>query len=453
MKILLISNLYPPHYVGGYELRCSQAAKYLHNAGHEVRVLTSSVQLTRSSGLDTANSSTSSAIPVERFLHYYTWDHERSGHFYNLALAKEQLAQARGFARLLDEFKPDVVNWWNLEGLTKTILAIPARRGIPDVHWIEDVWNIREYGREGENEHLSWFNFWRGDWGPQFARPFLRRALARRESALQREGIPTRPFRNEPRHVCFVSEFMRYEHIAAGLVFPATDVIYGGIAPERFYIKRAAADFHGRTLRLLYAGYVEPNRGLHTIVEALGLLRHELRESIELSVANSGLERPEPYVDAIKKRIEELGLTKNVNFLGKLRHEDMPRIYQNHHVLVFASTRKEGLPMTMLESMCAGCAVITTGSGGAAEIAEIAELPIFPKDHPLALSRLIAKLVLNRNLVFENARRGQDIVIRDFTFARTMAAFIRTLEDVAAMQREACSILAPRESSLAKVSG
>ena len=41
MKILVVSNLYPPHYVGGYELRCEVAVKALGARGHTVRVLTS----------------------------------------------------------------------------------------------------------------------------------------------------------------------------------------------------------------------------------------------------------------------------------------------------------------------------------------------------------------------------------------------------------------------------
>jgi glycosyltransferase involved in cell wall biosynthesis len=347
-------------------------------------------------------------------------------------MAKGQLAQARRFNQLLDDFRPDIVNWWNLEGLTKTILPIPASRKIPDVHWVEDTWMVHEYGRQGENEHLSWFNFWRGNWGPRFSRPFLRHALVRREKAVQRERIATRPPQYHPSQVCFVSEFMRFEHLAAGLVFPCSRVIHGGISPERFYAQRAAEDFQGPKLRLLYAGYVEPNRGLHTIVEALGLLPRNLREQIELSVANSGLQRPEPYVEDIKQRLERLGLTKTVTFLGKIRHEEMPRVYREHHLLVFASTRKEGLPMTMLEALAAGCAVITTGSGGAIEIADAAQLPIFPKDHPVALSLLMARLALDRELVFQTAMRGQQVVLERFTFARTMANLIQTFQELQA---------------------
>src|SRR5262249_15255212 len=40
MRILVLSNLYPPDFFGGYELGCRQAADALADAGHEVLVLT-----------------------------------------------------------------------------------------------------------------------------------------------------------------------------------------------------------------------------------------------------------------------------------------------------------------------------------------------------------------------------------------------------------------------------
>jgi glycogen synthase len=41
MNILVISNLYPPHYIGGYELACRDAVEQLRERGHQVRVRTS----------------------------------------------------------------------------------------------------------------------------------------------------------------------------------------------------------------------------------------------------------------------------------------------------------------------------------------------------------------------------------------------------------------------------
>lgn len=432
MKILIVSNLYPPHHTGGYELRCAQVAEFLREAGHEVRVLTSSYRVPADGnrhplyGEDNLN-----GVPVERSLRHCRFA-PPTGRLSALTMVRHQLRDVRRFIDVLSDFRPDIVNWWNLEGLAKAMLPIPAARGIPDVHCVDDAWMIREYGRGGERESLLWFRVWQGQWGPAGLRPLLRMTLAPWARMVQGQGIATRPFPLRARHVCFISEFRRLEHGKAGLLFPSSEVIYGGVAPERFYTRRAVSDFQRSPLRLLYAGFMGASRGLHTIVEALGLLPPDCHEGVTLSVAHTGPSKPGKYVEEIEASIERLGLSKRVTFLGKMGHDEMPRVYRDHQVLIFASTLPEGLPMTMMEAMCAGCAVITTGSGGAIELADLADLPIFPKDHPLALSRLLAKLVRNRDLVFRVATRGQEVVLREFTFSRMVQKFSTTLRSLTA---------------------
>ena len=431
MKILVVSNLYPPHYVGGYELRCAQVVEYLRAAGHQVRVVTSFSKVPGADGGSGAGETAPGGeAPVERWLRYHTFDPMPAMPRRPLAMAREQLREARRFNRLLADWRPDVVNWWNLEGLTKTILPLPAAHGIPDVHCVDDTWLVREYGASGEKESLGWFDFWRGNRTPRTLRPALAAGLAVWGWRVRREGIATRPVPNRPRHVCFVSDFMRSEHQRAGLTWPSASVIHGGVAAERFYVARNPADFAEGPLQLLYAGYVEPARGLHTIVEALGRLPQSLRERVRLSVAQTDPPRANPYLDEVKTTIERLGLTGTVGFLGKLPYLAMPGLYATRHVLISATRRAEGLPLAMMEAMCAGCAVITTGSGGAMEIADVAGLPLFPPDDPEALSRLIGTLATDRNWVFQVALRGQEAVLKHFTFARMADALLRTLQGV-----------------------
>ena len=47
MRILLLSNLYPPHVLGGAEILARDYAVNLEELGHEVTVLTSSYGLPR----------------------------------------------------------------------------------------------------------------------------------------------------------------------------------------------------------------------------------------------------------------------------------------------------------------------------------------------------------------------------------------------------------------------
>ena len=96
-------------------------------------------------------------------------------------------------------------------------------------------------------------------------------------------------------------------------------------------------------------------------------------------------------------------------------------------VLFFPSTRDEGLGFTMVEVMPAGCAVVTTGSGGAMEIAALADLPLFPRDDPVALSQLLARVVTNRTKVSGIAFRGQKVALKGFSFERMIERWTATL--------------------------
>jgi glycosyltransferase involved in cell wall biosynthesis len=421
MKILVVSNLYPPHHQGGYELRCQQVTEYLLAQGHDVRVVASSYDLSGGTHGAKVRDEVVNGVPVARFFRQHRLDSRpQEGRLYYLDVVRRQVQDITRFAEILDEFTPNLVSWWNLEGLTKAILRMPQDRGIPCTYCIDDNWMIREFGAAGDVDLPLWINFWRVNWGPKPLRPAVRLALAPMERRLEQQGIPTRQFTIPSGHVCFISEFWRHLHRQAGLDVSASDVIYGGVAPERFYTKRTPQDYGRGPLRLLYAGFIDERRGLLTIVEALGLLEPEQRARMHLSVAHAGPITPDEYVNRITSRIAELGLGKQITFLGRVPHDEMPAVYAAHDVLVFASTRNEGMPMVMMEAMCAGCAVPNTGSGGSIELSDRARTPIFPKDHPFALSRLLRALEQDRGWVADVALRGQQTVLRDFTISRML---------------------------------
>jgi glycogen(starch) synthase len=423
MKILIVINMYPPHHHGGYELRCAQVAEYLQREGHHVRVVTSRYEMSGTTHKAVVREDVENGVEVARFLRQHRLDpRQPGGRSYNLDCVRQQIVDIERFGRVLDEFAPDVVNWWNLEGLTKAILRMPEDRGIPSVHCIDDGWIIEEFGRWGAIDSPFWFEFWQVKWGPRALRPLVRRCLRAYEQRQQRNGVPTRAFDLPPAHMCFISAFWKARHLQAGFDVRSSEVIYGGVSPEKFFVPRAPAEYADGPLRLLYAGYVNKERGLHTIVEALGLLPESSRHKFHLSIAAGGPAVPDAYVTGIHERIERLGLKKHVTFLGRVSHEDMPAVYASNHVLVFASTRNEGMPMVMMEAMCAGCAAPNTGSGGAIELADRAGTPLFPKDHPFALSRLLTTLEQDRRRVAEIAMAGQQTVLREFTLQQMLAS-------------------------------
>lgn len=105
----------------------------------------------------------------------------------------------------------------------------------------------------------------------------------------------------------------------------------------------------------------------------------------------------------------------------------MPDVYKEHDILVFLSTREEGFPLVMVEAMLAGCAVLTTGSGGAIEVAELANLPLIPKADPAALSNLLSELVMNPAELDDIALRGQAVAQKEFSLDVMIARWEATI--------------------------
>jgi glycogen synthase len=426
MRILVVSNLYPPYYYGGYELRCAQIAEALRVAGHDVCVLTSAhgVPFNRLGGIR-RRSDEVNGIPVHRWLSQTAYPPQPSHRPWTLFQAARELSDVRKLAELVESFRPDIVNWWSMYGLSKMLLPLPSARGIPDVHWIEHWWMIEDFGRGQADPSAFWTMLWDGGWGPPALRPLLRLIGRGWEWRTAQRGLPTRTFPNRPRHVCFVSEHLRMLHRAAGLEFASSEVIHGGVPPEAFYEAVAIRRRDPARLRVLYAGQITRDRGLHTVIEALGLIDPLTRGKVVLSVVGTG---PSEYLEHIKARVEELRLRDCVTFQGKMPHEQMPRIYKANDVLVFPSIRDEGLPLTIVEAMLAGCAVVTTGSGGAMEVATAAALPLFPKEDAVALSRIVARLASDPDEVTRIATRGQSSAMSDFSLDRTMERWLATLQ-------------------------
>ena len=420
MRILIVSNLYPPYYLGGYELHCAQVAEGLHRAGHDVYVLTSVYGLPLSPlGNIQPCSEEINGVSVHRWLSQSDYEPQPPHRPWTLFQARREMRDARQFLKILKEFQPDIVNWWNMNAISKRLLPLPSWKRIPELHCFDDRWMIQEYGRGGEKAAAFWVDLWDGNWGPEIIRPILRWAGRRAEKRVARRGIPTRKFPYHPGHVCFLSEYLRTLHREAGLEFLSSEVIYGGMPTGKFYapVRRQT---ESEPLRLLYAGQISPDRGLNTLVEAIGHMIPALQSRLALSVAGQG--QPD-YLARVKKQVEVLGVTSSVSFLGKIPHEQMPKVYKQHDVMVFTSTRPEGLGFVMVEAMLAGCAVLTTGSGGAMEIAALADLPVFPKNDPVELSRLLSRLVADRAEVAKIASHGQEVALREFSFDRMMKRF------------------------------
>ncbi len=121
--------------------------------------------------------------------------------------------------------------------------------------------------------------------------------------------------------------------------------------------------------RFAYFGQTRPYKGLHVLLEALGLLPESRRSEIHLSIHGSGLEtQAGEYRQLLHKLSKRLGDT--VSFEGEYEPKDQPKLMQNVGWVVVPSIWWENSPLVIQEAFTHGRPVICSDIGGMAEKVE-----------------------------------------------------------------------------------
>lgn len=345
MRILVLTNLYPPHYIGGYELICQTVVEILRERGHAVSILCSDHGVVEEDGRKESEPDTARALKI----------HGLYGHPWHgiLALRELEAHNNKILRESLARFRPDLVYVWNMGGLSKSMLFSLQSTRIPAVYYVSDHWMTRGFQSD---VWLSWWNESNARARHRFARNFLTICGIRRRWS---KFAPTTAFRDLhfPR-IYFCSRALRRSAADAGLAVDHGAVIYCPVH-QRFF--QSSFSQPRKTLRrLLYAGRLAPDKGVVTALRALVQLRGKLEA--ELTICGRG--EPE-FVKELQKLVSEHRL--RVNFVS-VDLEDMPELYRNHDLLLFTSEWQEPFALTPIEAMACGLPVIGTTTGGSAEL-------------------------------------------------------------------------------------
>jgi hypothetical protein len=136
MKLLLVTNLYPPNSLGGYERLCAQIANGLSDRSHAVEVLTSA----HGGGMESPG-----PIPVARTLKLLASERSIYEPFEGNAAERRQLLQSNGAAleRIVRRFGPDRLLAGNLMFLDRSFLEELCRQRAPLAYLLTDVWLVQ----------------------------------------------------------------------------------------------------------------------------------------------------------------------------------------------------------------------------------------------------------------------------------------------------------------------
>jgi len=108
----------------------------------------------------------------------------------------------------------------------------------------------------------------------------------------------------------------------------------------------------------IWAGRFEHVKGIDLLLEATHLLKQKINRTFRIRLAGKGSLRSE-----LELHSEKLGLTREVEFLGRISREEMQQEMQGANCFVLP-TRYEAFGVVLIEAMASGLPVIATRSGG-----------------------------------------------------------------------------------------
>jgi glycosyltransferase involved in cell wall biosynthesis len=163
--------------------------------------------------------------------------------------------------------------------------------------------------------------------------------------------------------------------------------------------------------RLLFAGRLEPRKGLDIAVRALAA------SDAGLTLTVAGLVDDPAYVERVRTLAAELGVADRVSWLGEVPRTRVRDLLRDHDLLVFPSIGVEAYALGLLEALAAGTLVVTSAPGGPREYLrhEVNALLFEPGDVAglvAALTRLREEDGLAARLL-EGARRTAEEISLD----------------------------------------
>ncbi len=326
MKILVLSNLYPPDVIGGYERCCKDAVDGLRGLGHDVRVLTSTPRLAIGAGVEPH---------VLRRLQLHDLWYDATRPVSHPAVNKVWDVDANWFSahnvhaliQEVEDFRPDVVYVWMILGLGG--LGLMGCLQYLKVPW---VWQL---GDEVPVQLCS------TNWKvlPPLAKVFDR-FLSGHYISVSRalmERIESKGVRLE------------------GEVEILPNWLVGDRPPPREEFYRSGK------LRVISAGRVIREKGVDLLVEAAGLLRDDGIEDFEVDVYGPVLDRS--IVDQARSR----GLSDHVRFHGAIPQVELARRLAESDLFAFPTEDREPFGFAPLEAAAQGCVPLMSRACGIAE--------------------------------------------------------------------------------------
>ncbi|MFQ5687852.1 MAG: glycosyltransferase family 4 protein [Candidatus Scalindua sp.] len=206
--------------------------------------------------------------------------------------------------------------------------------------------------------------------------------------------------------------------------------VYNGVEINLFSPDQSERERIRRTLAisddekvLLFFSFVTKQKGLHLLIKALPDILKEYR-CIKLLVVGEG-----DYLIEARQLVRQLGLEKDVIFVGHIPRKDAPDYINASDVFILPTLRQEGMPFSLLEAMSCGKPVIASKIGGISSVVDdgIDGLLILPGD----VSKLIEKTIFllnNKDFADKLAVNAREKAVKKFSLEKMIDETIKVFK-------------------------
>jgi glycosyltransferase involved in cell wall biosynthesis len=394
MRVLVVTNLYPPVALGGYEACCQLVVDRLRER-HDVRVLTSDQR--------------ADAVPSE------SWIWRRLPLFSGisgdtLTAAPVTRRAIREVRRALERFAPEFVFVWGGAGIPKGAIRVLETARVPLAFSVLDYWFDRPYETDPFVRYLLG-----GETGTRAVWSAVMRA-ANRLPSLRVDDLS----RVTPAAVCWCSEATRGLTSVSATVEPVlTETIHLATNHETALsnLQREPGD---RTT-IAFVGRVTAEKGPHVAIRAVHALARDHGIDADLVLCGTA---DSAMGAELKELGRELGVSDRVRLLGALGPDALAKVLARAHVLIVPSIWQEPFGLVVLEGALARVPVVASQSGGMTEILSDEQHALFfPIGDPGAAATAIARVLTQPE---ETAARVRRAFARAHEFS--VARYVRECE-------------------------
>ena len=386
MRIMLISSLFPPGIIGGYELAAFDVAKGLKEKGYDIHVVASNYHCEFKTEIKD--------FPVYRKLEYFPlYSHYNDA---DETVYKNFFVNFRNiFAinQLINEIQPDKVLLFDTRGLgTVSLLRYFTQLGYnPTLYYGDNLFS----GLEG---HLDKLNAYITMFGPI-------------------------NFLSEINSIFVSKRIAKEVSNNVGMDFINKTILPGWFIKSKNPTRIFSTKNSNNITNFVFASQLESHKGIYILLDSVAKLVQMGELKFKVDIYGSG------NISAVNAKISENNLSQYIKYQRCADKSEMCEIFSKYEALVLPSWEREPFGLVVSEAASAGCIPIMTDVGAAEWFHNDEDCIIISRDSDSLAAAMIRFMHMSSDEKKDMSEKASAIAEKYFNFSNLIDQIEKVIND------------------------